>query len=872
MATFRAGQIDEILNYDRAMNRIVLDNEIGQATRFNDQRNPPTNRDIKFEALLGTLVDALKAKIAEALTSIASQQYPKTDGTKVTALLGLDTGTKNATFKNMNVAAVKKLRKQQKDFEDSAAAVRRAERERRDHYSDDEEDAEDFETAVGDDEGNGEGILEEDGVVPADVTPAYSQYANQMYAFGKPFKLRIGRGGAGKETETQTDRTGLEKEKSVKQTTNATENILYEVVNQYNGIVDKILQVTQPDGRFASKRTTASSSVGYFADVLKGVREPLTHLIFELTQVHKPELASILNMMRSMNDVIDMSPPFQKIAVESYKSGVPDFQGLNSETIYIDADGYIADLKAYLLKVKGMLSQTEHQLNAVLFGIRDEKLQKSIKEQLTKKKQSYEKLVKSVEDEIVEVQARQRLGKELIANEELIYDCETLYEDLEEMLIEGPLEKAEVVATFSNEEQGASWETVPGKFPDEANAKYLVRLESYSRKIERRLKAIAQYKEKMQEENESAGLTADEIEKDPELDAIEAKLHQQEGKVSKLIKEWTRVVDITERLKAPPGDTADAQPAYAPGKQRRIEFFKVSPNLKVPKIPKDRATVFAGPKAFGPGVERVDEDYVGVPDFLKDLKGKDLNAYARTLGVSLIKTPGRTNEVIKDEIRGKLLSKMGFQIQTPATETGEGKGKGGAGGLADLLATRKPQYRNHRESQQYEFDKQHNELMANEREWQAKSNPPHTTPVGSLYPFYKKDANSMYSFPMKLKHDNAKLHPDDTQRSARGADVSLLQGPVGAPSRPAKMPAKKPSTVTHRTAAEATQNILQGKGKKNPKALHKLLFNDESNDPYEENDYAPEEGGMIPEESESDEEDRFRNKKLGPIKKKSARK
>jgi hypothetical protein len=130
MATFRQEQIEDILNYDRAMNRIVLDNEIGQATRFNDERNPPTNRDIKFEALLGTLIDSLKAKIAEALQSIASKQYPKTDSSKVTTLLGLPTGEKGADFKAMNVAAIKKARKQQEDYNYSAAQVKLAERRR----------------------------------------------------------------------------------------------------------------------------------------------------------------------------------------------------------------------------------------------------------------------------------------------------------------------------------------------------------------------------------------------------------------------------------------------------------------------------------------------------------------------------------------------------------------------------------------------------------------------------------------------------------------------------------------------------------------------------------------------------------------------
>jgi len=854
MATFRAQQIDEILNYDRSMNRIVLDNEIGQATRFNDQRNPPSNRDIKFEALLGTLVDSLKAKIAEALTSIASQQYPKTDSTKVTALLGLDDGTKDASFKNMNIAAVKRARKQQKDTEDNADAVRRAELSGRDPDSEEEqqaaEDAKDAEEDDKDEDENGvnEDVNQDEQKVTADdVAPWWSLFASGM-PNRRRIPMKVGRGdkGEGEEVEKEESRTGEEAEKSKKQVTNATENILYEIISQYNGIIDKILQVTQPDGRYASKRSTASSSVGYFADVLKGIKEPLTHLIFELTQVHKPELASILNMMRSMNDIIDMSPPFQKIAVESYKSGVPDFQGLTNETQYINADGYVADLKGYLKKVQEMLNQTEHQVQAVVFNMRDKEIKKSIQKQLEAKRDGYKRLVAKVEEEIEEVQERQRLGKELEVNKAVIQEAESVYEDLEKLLIDGPKENQEFIETYSNA-KGHTWEQLPIKTPGEITSVYIKRLESSGRKIERRLKAIEKYRQKYQEEHD------EEEFKDPELDGIESKLHQIQGEKEKAIKKALRDVALEERMREP---TAPAKPLSLFEKFTDLTPFK--------PLKKTRGSRKIELESVVPGRKI----QLAVPNALLTMKGPELVKYAAAKGVS-VNNPGAKTGRRKDEDIRKELIELGYN--------GSGvpnKVEAGSGGLADLLASIKPQYYHHREDQVYDFDKQHNESMANERNWQAKSNPPHTTPVGSLYPFYKKDPNSMYSFPMKLKHDNAKLHPDDTQRSARGADVSLLQGPIGGPSEREKevMPPKRPSVVTHRTAEEATQNILKGNGKKNPKALHKLLFNDESNDPYTENEGR--EDGMVHSESEEEEEDRFRNKKLGPVKnkKKSARK
>ena len=1034
MATFRAQQIEEILNYDRAMNRIVLDNEIGQATRFNDQRNPPSNRDIKFEALLGTLIDAMKAKIAEALTSIASQQYPKTDATKVTSLLGLKSGEKanEANFRNQNDAAIKKALKTQKDFEYNARVVENAEKKL--GFNPDKEIDEEAEK---DDEADGEDLdqtgapevqQDEKGLTPEDVTTWYNdrEYENFINGFGRPSKKRkfMLKGGEVKDTGTQSDRTGAEVEKSVRQQTNATENFLYEIINQYNGIIDKILQTTQPDGRYASKRNTASSQIGYFADVLKGVNEPLKHLVFELTQVHKPELASVLNMMRSLVDIIDMSPPFQKISVEAYKSGVPDFQGITNETLYINADGYIADLNSYLKKVEMMLNQVEHQVQAVVYNMKDRSLKKSIQSTIEKKRDEYKELVQKVKDEIRIVTARKQAGEELDADMAVIKYAENIFEGLEGLLANGPQQLQEYtdVGIDFNEDEGVM-ARVPVKSPNELDVDYLKRMEQYARRIDRRIRNIDRYMVLYIETNygdyEEYG---ENVDTDPALKnvkASQAKLYQEQGRVKEAIKkvkdriqfvedskkgikpkrtvfdeptlnqkeqsissEYSRLSKMTVKQlkeevskypglnvskgpgvyytkpelvellynryesslrpevpvmkqgykpKPAPAPAPEPAPAPAPAPepapepapapyvedQEKVDFEKgesyIEPEVNdiltsladhlrkhydfpydgppSTKDPKERAVINQDRENFESRLDkfakevartRVLYDKYQEKKYGRDTMG-DLSAMtsSSTMGDFkwnekskryFIRLSGEGPQAIPyiQDLVKQANKKYREYVELEKAKTG--KGKGGAGGLATLLASRKPQYWNHREDQQYDFDEQHNESMKNEREWQAKSNPPHTTPVGSLYPFYKKDPASMYSFPLKLKHDNAKLYPDDTQRDARGADVSLLQGPVGGPSTPARRPAGRKPTITHRTASEATQNIIQGKGKKNPKALHKLLFNDESNDPYEENNYAPDNGGMVPEESDEEDKDRFRNKKLGPKKKKSAKK
>jgi hypothetical protein len=92
MASLRQQQIDEIINYDRAMNRSILDRSINQVTVFNDERAPPSNRDIKFEAVLGGLVDKLKASMAEALKAITSKQFPSVNAYNAAVLLATSSG------------------------------------------------------------------------------------------------------------------------------------------------------------------------------------------------------------------------------------------------------------------------------------------------------------------------------------------------------------------------------------------------------------------------------------------------------------------------------------------------------------------------------------------------------------------------------------------------------------------------------------------------------------------------------------------------------------------------------------------------------------------------------------------------------------
>lgn len=176
-------------------------------------------------------------------------------------------------------------------------------------------------------------------------------------------------------------------------------------------------------------------------------------------------------------------------------------------------------------------------------------------------------------------------------------------------------------------------------------------------------------------------------------------------------------------------------------------------------------------------------------------------------------------------------SESGFVTASEGDE-GSGVGRGSGKPLADLLAKPKQQY-NSMQRPISDDQKIQNDMINANKNWQIKNNPPHDTPLGNLNPFLAQDKASKYSYEVLLAAENARENPE---MNARGADVSLLQGPIAT---------------------------VEGSGKKS-KALMKLkqVAIDEKNDPYKKVDLAS--NGMIPEEKE----DQFKLPDLKPKKRK----
>jgi hypothetical protein len=91
MATFRNNQIEEILNDERKLNRTIMDRQKQHVSSIGDQRAPPSMRDIKLEAILGTQIDQLKEDINKSIQLISGFQYGKLDEKKIDRLLKLNT-------------------------------------------------------------------------------------------------------------------------------------------------------------------------------------------------------------------------------------------------------------------------------------------------------------------------------------------------------------------------------------------------------------------------------------------------------------------------------------------------------------------------------------------------------------------------------------------------------------------------------------------------------------------------------------------------------------------------------------------------------------------------------------------------------------
>jgi len=786
MATLRQEQIDEILNFDRTMNRRVLDRTIAQVASFNDERSAPNNQDIKLEAVIGSLVDKLKASIADALKLIAAKQFSETNNSNAAVILALPAGEKGSTANDPNQAALDEYDDLNGGGRSFNKAILKAKRKAESNDVDENE---------------GYRITS---ALPRSVSARLND-DNEYLESEETTKVGLGFGRRSLRKKSHVmprviggaEPAPVTIVKSREQENQSVENAFYNIINQYNGIVDKILEATREGGVLKNKRLASSSLGSYFANIIQGLIEPLKHLQYELSLVRDKDVASMFNMMKSLTSVIQQAPPFQKIDFRLYKTPATDYQRLNRDLRIDDYKGKEALLRTERNKILMKIRDLHKDASHIEYGMSDKtpEFKKEVKDRLVEKQKELKKALGQVNDDIKHVKRRSLSG--------IPYDDPALEDTRTDRGVRAFAQKVDGLLT-----------SVKSRTMPEPELKA---------KIEQ-LSASAQEIKASSDFLKSKG-------KQEVLTEEERQIIKDNQVLLEDIKTQTMILD--DRLK------------YMTSLDRGVK------NL--------RARLEQHTKEAKRAAQAVADRYELDQAIKKSVEGFEADATAAKAGAPAEEGAPAGEAVPAD-------------VQNATAEGKPRRRKVKMGGmcasgkpLADYLANPRQQY-NYMQRPISNDDKIHKKVVKIEQKWQT-SNPVHSTPVGSLNPFYAQQEDAKYDFETKLRKENSVLYPT---KDARGADVSLLQGEIGGPSEVAKEKRKyKKPEVTHRTEAEALRNILNqdvyggGKGRKNPGSLRKLVFDADDNDLFDEEEL-PTNKGFIKE----DKDDAF---KLPNVKKEQAK-
>jgi hypothetical protein len=587
----------------------------------------------------------------------------------------------------------------------------------------------------------------------------------------------------------------LAKQKSEVQVTKTVENSIYDIVSQYNGIIDKILEATQPNGLYASRRMNSASTVSYLANVIKGLSQPANHLMFELSLVRDPAIGSLFNMMKYMTKAIDNCPPFQKIDVRVYRYGKPDYQGFNKDLPIEDFDGTIANIKKQRQDLETARKKLHRDTSHIYYslGEQDKEYKSKILKHLKDKEKELSETIRTVDLDLKEVQNRKREG--------LTYPSQKWL----------ALKELNAASKTKSEAASAVLPNV-GAVPTMPVTNYV----SLTKQARDELGVL---KSDLMNIRDSAA-REDRLLTSEELSSIDA----MESRSNKLQQELNNT-DLVRIVSTVVGESMAS-------KKRQAELSKKEAQSYLSNIKK----LLADLDKLQQEEEHDEEEGEGGPE------GAPEGATAPS------------EAAVEEGLEG---------VGRPRRHM-RGKGKP----LADLLGSKMKQQYNYMQRPLTNDDKAHNKSVMMARKWQ-ESVPIHYVDIGSKNPFYSKPEDLKYDFPTRLRYDNNQVHP---KTNALGADVSLLQGEIGGPSeyKPMKQSHKK-ADITNRTPQQALQNILNqdvykdgmtggNVGKKG--ALRKLVFDDESNDLFD-NDNGGDKGFI-----EEDKEDAF---KLPDLKKEKQR-
>lgn len=223
----------------------------------------------------------------------------------------------------------------------------------------------------------------------------------------------------------QATRVGAEKEKSATKGSDEAINAIYDIISAYNGVIRKIIDLTTPvGGKWSTRKSTDNSTVMYFSSVLKGLNEPIKHLMFQLGKVRDANLASMFNMVYSLQKFIDQSPPFKMVDIAAYKNGLPNYEGLTDDLTLGSTQAYVSLLEVRLKDLNKTINESVEGFRPTLANVPKEMRTELLKigEENIKNAKAQKALV---EKEIKKSQDRIDSGLgDLQINEKILRDAE----------------------------------------------------------------------------------------------------------------------------------------------------------------------------------------------------------------------------------------------------------------------------------------------------------------------------------------------------------------------------------------------------------------------------------------------------------------
>jgi hypothetical protein len=251
----------------------------------------------------------------------------------------------------------------------------------------------------------------------------------------------------------QNTRLAQEANTSQKRTSDEAIKAMYKMISKYNGVIRKIIETIEPvKGPWSTRKSVDQSTISYYAQVLKGVIEPLKHLMFQLSKTNDDELASMTTMIDNMIKMIDMAPPFSMIDSAAYKQGTYDYTGLSDDISIGSLGDYINLLNVRLKTLRNTRDKYDDRemIKDYLKNIPEQR-RKEMKEYVDRNFKEVDAIIDKTVEELVK--AREMRKNKLTSfevNNQLVQDLVDSDDKLNSMLLpKNKYKPEELSATIS---------------------------------------------------------------------------------------------------------------------------------------------------------------------------------------------------------------------------------------------------------------------------------------------------------------------------------------------------------------------------------------------------------------------------------------